>query len=74
MCLAFTYKIEKYDKKTRKAIVGLDGVHREVLNAYKLDLKEGDNVTVQMGIVISKISKEEAKIALKLGSKKGSPL
>ncbi len=52
MCLAFIYKVDKYDKKTKKAIVSLEDIHKEVINPYKLDLKKGDLVKIQMGVIL----------------------
>ncbi|MEI6887127.1 MAG: HypC/HybG/HupF family hydrogenase formation chaperone [bacterium] len=59
MCLAFVYKVSKYDKKSKKAIVSLDGLNKEALNAYNLQIRKSDNVQVQMGIIISKLTKRE---------------
>jgi hydrogenase maturation factor len=52
MCLAFIFKVDKYDKKTKKAIVSLKDIHKEVINPYKLDIKKGDLVKIQMGVIL----------------------
>ena len=52
MCLAFIYKVDKYDKKTKKANVSLEDIQKEVINPYKLDIKKGDMVKIQMGIIL----------------------
>ena len=52
MCLAFIYKVEEYDKKTKKAIVSMDTLRKEVINPYQIDIKEGDQVKIQMGVIL----------------------
>ena len=52
MCLAFIYKVDKYDKKTKKAIVSRETLRKEVINPYQIDIKEGDQVKIQMGVIL----------------------
>lgn len=52
MCLAFIYKVDKYDKKTKKAIVSHDALKKEVINPYQIKIKKGDQVKIQMGIIL----------------------
>ena len=52
MCLAFIYKVDKYDKKTKKVIVSHDALKKEVINPYQIDIKVNDQVKIQMGIIL----------------------
>lgn len=52
MCLAFIYKVVKNDKETKMVSVSSKGVHKEVINPYQIEIKEGDMVKIQMGIIL----------------------
>lgn len=62
MCLAIPGKI--LNIKEDKVIVEYPGENREVMNTG-FDLKEGEYVFVQAGIVIQKIPEDEAVESLK---------
>jgi hydrogenase expression/formation protein HypC len=62
MCLAIPGKIKEIHD--REALVEYPGEERRVLLGGE-QVKNGDFVMVQMGIVVKKISEEEAKISLK---------
>lgn len=69
MCLAVPGKVKKIEG--RKIIVEYPGETGEALGGG-IDVKAGDYVLVQMGVVIRKISAEEAKIATEAWSSKKS--
>lgn len=62
MCLAVPGKILKIDG--RKVTVSYPSENREVLNSG-IEIKAGDYVMVQMGIIVKKIPEKEAQIAIK---------
>ncbi|MEI6462875.1 MAG: HypC/HybG/HupF family hydrogenase formation chaperone [bacterium] len=63
MCLAIPGKIKKINSKT--VIVEYPSEEREVLRDPEIDVSVGDYVMVQMKVVVSKITEEDAKLALK---------
>ena len=62
MCLAVPGKVKKVNGKV--VTVEYPSENREVFGAG-VDVKAGDYVMVQMGVIVKKISEKEAKIAIK---------
>lgn len=62
MCLAVPGKVKKVEGKL--VTVSYPGQDREVFNGG-IEVKVGDYVLVQMGIIVKKIPEKEAKIAIK---------
>ena len=60
MCLAIPGKVKSIEG--RKVIVEYPHEERQVLNG-DLDIRIGDFVMVQMGIVINKLSEKDAKVS-----------
>ena len=60
MCLAIPGKVKKIDGM--KLLIQYPGEEREVLDGG-VQVEVGDSVLVQMGIVVKKLTTEEAKIA-----------
>jgi len=52
MCLAFIYKVESFDKKSKKVIVSHKIITKEVINPYQIEIKKGDMVKIQMGVIL----------------------
>jgi len=61
MCLAIPGKVVKIEG--RKATIAYPGQERPALIA-EIEVKVGDFVMVQMGIVVKKLSKAEAKSSM----------
>ena len=62
MCLAIPRKVLEVNGK--EAVVDCDGAKKKVMSL--LNLEPGDYVIVNSGIVVEKITKEEAENALKI--------
>jgi len=60
MCLALPGKVKKVDG--RKVLIEYPSETKEVLSGG-ISLEEGDYVMIQMGVVVKKITPEEAEIA-----------
>lgn len=65
MCLAVPGKVKNIVGK--KVIVSYPSEDREVLNSG-VEIKVGDYVMVQMGIIVKKIPEKDAKVAIKAWS------
>ena len=65
MCLAVPGKVKKIEGK--KVTVSYPSEDREVLNSG-VEIKVGDYVMVQMGIIVKKIPEKDAKVAIKAWS------
>ena len=63
MCLAIPGKVKSINSKT--VLVKYPSEEREVLRDPTIEIRKGDYVLVQMGVVISKVSAKEAKESLK---------
>ncbi len=68
MCLAIPGKIisieDQQDVSFKKAKVSFGGVIKEINLGLVPDAKEGEYVLVHVGVAISKVDEEEAKITL----------
>lgn len=62
MCLAVPGKVKKVDGNV--VTVSYPGEDREVFSGG-IEVEVGDYVLVQMGVIVKKIPKNEAKIAIK---------
>lgn len=62
MCLAIPGKVIKIGEKS--VVVEYPVENREVYNSG-VDVKVGDYVMVQMGIIVKKMSEEDASVMLK---------
>lgn len=67
MCLAIPGKIIK--TRGRQAEVEYPGQIRQVFLSDEIKVSVGDFVMVQMGVVVKKISAQEAKLSLKAWTK-----
>lgn len=66
MCLAIPGKVKAVNGK--KITIQYPGQEREVFGGG-VDVDVGDYVLVQMGVVLKKVSKEDAETSLKAWSK-----
>ncbi len=68
MCLAIPGKVISMDDQAeqafRKAKVSFEGIIKEVNLGLVPDVKIGEYVLVHVGVAISKVDEEEAKITL----------
>lgn len=69
MCLAIPGKIKELKDKT--AIVGYPSEEREVMMDPHIEIKPGDYVLVQMGMIIQKIPEKQAEESLKAWKEAG---
>lgn len=67
MCLGIVGRVLEI-KENRIAVVDVNGVQIEA-DASFIDIDVGDNVIVHAGVVISKVDKKEAEIAMSLKQK-----
>ncbi|MFH1285056.1 MAG: HypC/HybG/HupF family hydrogenase formation chaperone [Candidatus Micrarchaeota archaeon] len=65
MCLAIPSKVLKVDARAKKLLIDRMGERLEVEYALASAPKKGDFVLVQMGIAVSIIPEEKAKLSLK---------
>ena len=64
MCLAIPGKVTSLDEKRRTAIVDYEAEQREAGTHMLPDVKVGDYVLVQAGMIVLKVPAEQARAAL----------